>query len=47
MLGLLDDFQPRFARRYAELGQTIRAAVASYIKDVKEGRFPSDSESFQ
>ena len=47
MLGLIEGFKPKFARRYAELGEQIRAAVASYIADVAEGRFPSDSESFR
>jgi 3-methyl-2-oxobutanoate hydroxymethyltransferase len=46
MLGLLGDFQPRFARRYAELGETIRTAAATYVRDVGDGTFPGDSESF-
>jgi 3-methyl-2-oxobutanoate hydroxymethyltransferase len=47
MLGLLGDFRPRFARRYAELGEAIRAAAASYIRDVRAGTFPADGESFR
>ncbi len=47
MLGLIEGFKPKFARRYAELGEQIRAAVASYVADVAEGRFPSDAESFR
>ncbi len=47
LLGLIDGFQPRFARRYAELGDQIRAAAARYVSDVAEGRFPDDSESFR
>jgi 3-methyl-2-oxobutanoate hydroxymethyltransferase len=47
MLGLLGSFRPKFARRYAELGDQIRAAVASYIRDVSEGRFPGNEESFR
>ena len=42
MLGLLDEFHPKFVRRYAELGEQIRTAVASYVADVAEGRFPGD-----
>jgi 3-methyl-2-oxobutanoate hydroxymethyltransferase len=47
MLGLLEGFRPRFARRYAEMGETIRSAVATYVKDVRAGTFPASSESFQ
>ncbi len=47
LLGLLGGFQPRFARRYAELGDQISAAVAGYIRDVAEGRFPGNDESFR
>jgi 3-methyl-2-oxobutanoate hydroxymethyltransferase len=46
MLGLVTDFMPKHARRYAELGAGIKAAVARYIDDVQALSFPSDSESF-
>jgi 3-methyl-2-oxobutanoate hydroxymethyltransferase len=46
LLGLFDDFRPRFVRRYAELGDLIRKAAADYVADVDTGRFPSDQESF-
>jgi 3-methyl-2-oxobutanoate hydroxymethyltransferase len=47
MLGLLEGFRPRFARRYAELGEAIKSAAASYVRDVKEGEFPAENESFR
>jgi len=47
MLGLLDSFHPKFVRHYAELGQQIRTAVAGYVADVVEGRFPGEKESFR
>lgn len=47
MLGLIEQFRPRFVRHYAELGQQIRAAVAAYVADVAEGRFPGEVESFR
>lgn len=47
LLGLFEDFHPRFVRRYATLGDTIRQAAAAYAADVAAGRFPSDRESFQ
>jgi 3-methyl-2-oxobutanoate hydroxymethyltransferase len=46
VLGLLEGFQPKFARQYASLGPQIRSAVAKYVADVSEGRFPADRESF-
>lgn len=46
LLGLFEDFRPKFVRRYMELGRDIRKAVTSYIDDVRKGRFPSDSECY-
>ena len=45
-LGMDETFKPRFVRRYATLGQTIKDAVSHYVADVRTGAFPSDSESF-
>tara|TARA_Y100000310_G_scaffold322792_1_gene382281 strand:+ start:3233 stop:4081 length:849 start_codon:yes stop_codon:yes gene_type:complete len=45
-LGLLSDFVPKHARRYAELGETIKNAAAAYISDVQEEAFPTEKESF-
>src|SRR5262249_50793825 len=46
LLGLDPDFHPRHARRYASLAETVRDAVSRYAGDVREGTFPSPSESF-
>jgi 3-methyl-2-oxobutanoate hydroxymethyltransferase len=40
MLGLWEEFQPRFVKRYARLADDMRAAFESYQKEVSEGRFP-------
>jgi 3-methyl-2-oxobutanoate hydroxymethyltransferase len=45
MFGLGPKF--RFARRYLEGRELIRNAVASYVRDIREGNFPSDSETFE
>lgn len=46
LLGLFEDFRPKFARRYADLAGTIRRAAAAYVEDVRTGNFPNDAESF-
>jgi 3-methyl-2-oxobutanoate hydroxymethyltransferase len=45
-LGMDETFKPRFVRRYATLGATIKDAIARYVADVRDGSFPSDAESF-
>jgi len=45
-LGMDESFKPRFVRRYATLGETIKDAISHYIADVRDGSFPSDAESF-
>lgn len=46
MLGLYTKFHPRFVRRYAELGESMREAFGEYIKDVQSGSFPNQDESY-
>jgi 3-methyl-2-oxobutanoate hydroxymethyltransferase len=46
MLGLSQDFHPRFVRRYADLASGVTDAVQAYIDDVRERRFPTDEESY-
>lgn len=38
---------PRFVRRYADVGETIRRAAAEYVADVKAGRFPGPGETYE
>jgi 3-methyl-2-oxobutanoate hydroxymethyltransferase len=46
MLGLTFDQTPKFARKYANVGEAISSAVRGYCEDVRSGTFPSDSESY-
>lgn len=46
MLGLSNDFNPRFVRRYANLEETIGNAITNYITDVKSNSFPNEDESY-
>lgn len=41
LLGLYDQFTPKFAKRYAEAGETMRVAFAAYRADVESRAFPS------
>lgn len=47
MLGLFDDFRPRFAKQYADLGKTILEAAETYCREVREGRFPGPEHAFR
>ena len=44
LLGITQDFSPRFLRRYADLHSVISTAVSSYVGDVKSGSFPNKQE---
>ena len=46
MLGMNNDFNPRFIRRYLNLDKEITGAVQNYIKDVKLKDFPNEKEQY-
>jgi len=46
MLGITKDFSPRFLRRYAEIGDTVDAAVKRYVEDVRSVEFPNEEERY-
>lgn len=45
MLGMTG-FKAKYLRRYADVHTVIQTAVESFVRDVKEGTFPSESESY-
>jgi 3-methyl-2-oxobutanoate hydroxymethyltransferase len=47
LLGLNEDFQPRFLRRFAELGTEVRRAVSAYGEAVRRGEFPAPEHGFE
>lgn len=47
LLGIFEEFRPKFVRRYAEIGVQAVRALKTYADDVRAGTFPSDAESFQ
>lgn len=46
LMGLYCDFQPKHARRYANLGEAVIGAASGYMRDVQAGAFPTDAESY-
>ena len=47
MLGLFDDFTPKFVKRYADLKNTVTGAAKEFIGEVKEKKFPTEEHSFR
>ena len=47
MLGLFEDFKPKFVKKYANVRELIKNAVAEYSKEVREGSFPDEEHSFE
>jgi 3-methyl-2-oxobutanoate hydroxymethyltransferase len=46
MLGITQEFSPRFLRRYLNLHSEIKGAVQAYINDVRTLKFPNDTEQY-
>lgn len=46
MLGITQDFSPRFLRRYHNLKEEIQGSIGAYIRDVKSTDFPNEREQY-
>jgi 3-methyl-2-oxobutanoate hydroxymethyltransferase len=46
MLGINNEFSPRFLRKYANLYEQMHTAFQQYISDVKSGDFPNQHEQY-
>jgi 3-methyl-2-oxobutanoate hydroxymethyltransferase len=46
MLGITQEFNPRFLRRYADLNTVVTSAVEKYVSDVKASDFPGPEEKY-
>lgn len=46
LLGMFDDFVPKFVKRYAEIGDAVVEAVGAYKREVVEGAFPAEEHTF-
>lgn len=46
LLGFDDSFVPRFVKHYAEMGEAIPAALSRFVKEVRDGSFPTLEHSY-
>ncbi|MDR1083864.1 MAG: 3-methyl-2-oxobutanoate hydroxymethyltransferase [Deltaproteobacteria bacterium] len=46
MLGLFDRYTPKFVKKYAEAGDLIKKAFASYVSEVQDRTFPAEEHCF-
>lgn len=47
MLGMFNDFTPKFVKKYADLGATMTEAFKAYIEEVSKGVFPALEHGFK
>lgn len=47
MLKMFSDYKPKFVKHFADIGQGMKDAFASYISEVKAGTFPSHEHIFE
>jgi 3-methyl-2-oxobutanoate hydroxymethyltransferase len=47
LVGMFNTFRPKFVKRYAELGESMSAAVQVYADDVRHRRFPEAEHCFR
>jgi 3-methyl-2-oxobutanoate hydroxymethyltransferase len=46
MLGMNNEFNPRFLRRYLDLFDQMTTAIGNYVTDVKSSDFPNEKEQY-
>lgn len=47
MLGMFNDFTPKFVKKYANVGEIMNCAFKKYINEVRDGVFPEEVHSFK
>jgi 3-methyl-2-oxobutanoate hydroxymethyltransferase len=47
LLGLNQDFVPKFVKQYAQLADSLKNAVTEYIQDVRTETFPAKEHTYQ
>lgn len=46
MLGMFSDFKPKFVKRFANVGEIMKAAFAEYCNEVQNGTFPAQEHEY-
>jgi len=46
MIGMTNEFSPRFLRRYMNLFESMTESIGNYVKDVKSSDFPNKDEQY-
>ena len=46
-LGMFSDFTPKFVKRYANIGEVMKEAFQNYIKEVQDGVFPAEENTYK
>ena len=47
MLGLNEGFQAKFVKRYADMAEDVRSAVKKFGEEVRDGRYPEATHSYE
>lgn len=47
MLGMFNDFKPKFVKHFANAGDMIREAVKTYIAEIDDGTFPAEEHCYK
>ncbi len=44
---MFSDFTPKFVKRYANIGEVMKEAFQNYIKEVQDGVFPAEENTYK
>lgn len=47
MLGMFPDYTPKFAKKFADVGNIMKEAFTAYIKEVSDGTYPAEEHTFK
>lgn len=47
MLGMFPDYTPKFAKKFADVGNIMKEAFTAYIKEVSDGTYPAQEHTFK